>query len=74
MYRKFEFTGNLLEAVQSIAETFGALIVYNTHNRTIDFIKPENSGYNKGFEVARDKLLKSITYESDVTNFCLLTK
>ncbi|GFN32610.1 phage tail spike protein [Paenibacillus xylaniclasticus] len=74
LYRSFEFTGTLLEAVQNIAETFGALIVYNTRNKTVNFVKPENSGINRGLEVTREKLLKSIKYESDASKFCTRLK
>src|SRR5690606_25302026 len=66
IYRGLEITSSsVLDAVIQIAQTFNALVVYDTVNRTISFYDFELYGQYKGGKVKRGKLLKNITYESD---------
>jgi phage minor structural protein len=68
-YRSFDVSKTtVLDFVFQVAETFGALIIWNTENRTINFYKPENIGVNRGLTVSYRKYLKSINKEEDYEN------
>lgn len=73
-YRSFDFSGSVLEAVQQIAATFEALIVWDTINRQINFYDPETYGMNKGFKTKYGKLMKGVTQELNVDEFCTRLK
>ncbi|MBW7474077.1 phage tail protein [Paenibacillus oenotherae] len=64
--RSFEFLDNtLLDAVYAVAETYNAIIQWDTVNRTISFIKPELHGMNRLGTLSHQKYLKSIGKESN---------
>jgi hypothetical protein len=63
-YRSFDFNNTtVLDAVFEVARTFGAIIQWNTENRTISLLKQENIGINKGFRLSYGKYLKSLSKE-----------
>jgi len=63
-YRSFDFNNTtVLDAVFEVARTFGAIIQWNTENRTISLLKQENIGINKGFQLSYGKYLKSLSKE-----------
>ncbi|GIP32602.1 phage tail spike protein [Paenibacillus sp. J2TS4] len=65
-YRDFDFTNTtVLDAVFKIAETFNAIIQWNTIMRTLRLIKPEYTGINKGLKFSYGHYLKSLGKESD---------
>lgn len=60
-YRAFEFNStNALDAIFSIAETYNAIVTFNTDKRTVSMSKPELTGIDRGFTVDYGKLLKAI--------------
>ena len=64
-YRDFEFTSiSVLDAIYQIAETFNALILWNTENRTLEFVKYESYGTNKGLKFSYGHYLKTLGKES----------
>lgn len=73
-YRSFDISSSVLDAIQQVAETFNAVIVYDTVNRRISFYDIDNIGQNRGFKVKYGKLLKNITYESDSADYCTRLK
>jgi phage minor structural protein len=73
-FRSFEFTGNVLEALTQIAETFQAVLEYDTVARTISLKRLESIGVNRGLKVSYGNLLRSVTYESDSSEFCTRLK
>jgi hypothetical protein len=63
-YRSFDFSGTtVLDAIFNVAETFGAIIQWDTVNKSISLVKQENVGINKGFRISERKYLKSIDKE-----------
>ena len=65
-YRSFEFSSvTLLDCIFELAESFKALIVWDTINRTISFYKYENLENNKGLKFSYNNYLKSINKEED---------
>jgi len=65
-YRSFEFSNtSVLDAVFSIANTFNAIIMWDTIHKTVSFIKPELHGVNKGLTFSIGNYLKSLNKESD---------
>lgn len=63
-YRSFEVTSStVLDFVFTIATTFGAVIIWNTKNRTISFYKQENIGLDRGLKFSFNKYLKSLNKE-----------
>lgn len=64
-YRSFDVSEKtVLDFIFEIAETFNAIIQWDTENRLIDFVKEENIGTYKGLHVSYGKLLKSLSKES----------
>ena len=74
-YRKFDFNNiSVLDALQQVAETFNAVIEYDTINRKISLNKLDAIGGNKGFSVSYGNILKNITYETDIMDLCTRMK
>lgn len=60
-YRAFDFpSATVLEAIFSVAETYNAIVEFNTDARTISFKKPELFGLNRGLTFSYGKYLKSM--------------
>lgn len=60
-YRSFEVsTKTILDFVWEIAETFQALILWDTANRKINFYQPEAIGHNRGLKIKYGKYLNSL--------------
>ncbi|GAA4881743.1 hypothetical protein GCM10023310_72270 [Paenibacillus vulneris] len=65
-YREFDFPDtNVLDAVYQIAETYNAVIQWNTTSRTISMMKPELFGVNKGLKFSYGHYLKTLGKESN---------
>ncbi|MCM3341721.1 phage tail protein [Paenibacillus sp. MER TA 81-3] len=64
-YRAFDF-GNttVLDAVYQVAETYNAVVQWDTNRRTVSMMKPEWFGVNKGLRFSYGKYLKSLGKES----------
>lgn len=74
-YRSFSVTSmTVLDFVFEIAKTFGALILWNTENRTINFYNPDNIGVDRGLEFSYGRYLKSLNQEIDPDEFCTRLK
>ncbi|GMX64375.1 hypothetical protein Elgi_36440 [Paenibacillus elgii] len=64
-YRDFDFPSNtVLDAVDKIAETFNAVIQWNTEARTLSLVKPEFIGINRGLKFSYGKYMKTLAKES----------
>ena len=71
MFRQFEITGkSALDAIYDIANTFGALVVYDTLNYTVNFYKLETYGLDRGLTFKYGKYLKSINNTINPDSFC----
>ncbi|RYI30623.1 hypothetical protein EVU96_09410 [Bacillus infantis] len=67
-YRAFEFTSTtVMDAIYTVAETFGAVIIWNTLNKTISFYQPKDYGVNEGLRFSYRKYLKELSIEEDST-------
>lgn len=51
---------NVLECILNVAEAFGAVVVWDTNNRTVSFKDLENIGSYKGLNLDYGRILKSI--------------
>ena len=61
MYRSFDINdSNVLDAIIQACETFGALIQWNTTNRTVSFINIKDNGRFRGMTVDYGRFLRSI--------------
>ncbi len=56
-------SATVLDFVKQVASAFGAIILWNTETRSIDFILNEDFGENKGFRISYDKYLRSLSKE-----------
>ncbi|MDR6779332.1 phage minor structural protein [Paenibacillus peoriae] len=66
-YRTFSFNStSVLDAIYSVAETYNAIVRFDTDKRTIDLIKPEEFGVNRGLTFSYNKYLKTMNITSDV--------
>ncbi|MEK5036292.1 phage tail spike protein [Paenibacillus sp. FSL R7-0302] len=64
-YRSFEFSSTtVLDALFQVAETFNALIIWDTENRKIEFHNAENYGVDRGLSLSYGHYLQSLTRES----------
>lgn len=64
-YRGFDLSSiTALDAVFQIAETFKALIVWDTFNRKINFYNPDNYGVDRGLTLNYGHYLQSMNRES----------
>ncbi|MCM3256983.1 phage tail protein [Paenibacillus lautus] len=60
-YRAFEFPSNtVLDAVFEVAETYNAIVHFDTDKRTISMTKPELTGLNRGLTFSYGKYLSSM--------------
>ena len=63
-YRNFDITSKkVLDFITDIATTYNAVIIWDTINRKISLVKPENIGNNKGLSINYGKYLKSLNKE-----------
>ncbi|MEY9092378.1 phage tail spike protein [Paenibacillus sp. RC84] len=64
-YRDFEFSSNtVLDAVYQVAETYNAIVKWDTINRKVSLMKPELYGLNKGLKFSYGHYLKRMGRES----------
>lgn len=69
IYRTFdESQRNLLDFIYQLAETFDAVVVWDTINETVSFYKNENLGQDKGLSIEYGKYLKTIDEDPDFDN------
>ncbi|WP_431785777.1 phage tail spike protein [Paenibacillus lactis] len=60
-YRAFDFPSNtVLEAVFEVAETYNAIVHFDTDKRIISMTKPELTGLNRGLTFSYGKYLSSM--------------
>ncbi|WP_235847671.1 phage tail protein [Paenibacillus tuaregi] len=67
-YRAFDFpSSNVLEAIYSVAETYNAIVIFDTDKQTVSFQKPELTGVNRGLTFSHKKYMKSMNqaYQTD---------
>jgi len=67
-YRAFDFPSNtVLEAILEVAETYNAIVHFDTDKRTVSMTKPELTGLNRGLTFSYGKYLNSMnkTTQSD---------
>lgn len=64
IYRSFDFQSvTPLQALYEIAQTFSAVIIFNTDSRTVNFYHTDNYGTNKGLFIDYKRYLKTIEDE-----------
>ena len=74
-HRSFEFNSvTALDAVFQIAETFNAVIIWDTISRQIDFRQPDLTGHDKGLTIAYGKYLKDMDIETNPDEMCTRLK
>lgn len=65
-YRSFDFPNiTVLEAVFKVAETYNAIIIWDTVNRLIGFVKPELHGINTGLKMSYGHYLRTLGKNSN---------
>ncbi|MCE4051849.1 SGNH/GDSL hydrolase family protein [Bacillus sp. Au-Bac7] len=73
MYRSFTISSSTaLEFIKNIAETFGAVITYDTINRKINFWKEEEVSVFKGFQIEYGRYLQSL--DDSIDNDDIITR
>jgi hypothetical protein len=69
MYRGMDISSNtILEVVYQIADTFSALVQFNSDSKTIDLLVPDNFGQDKGLNFKYGKYLKQLGNDIDTSN------
>lgn len=64
--RSFEFLDNkVLGSIYDIANTYNAIVEFDTDKQTVNMKKPESFGQDKGLTFSYESLLKSFDKESD---------
>lgn len=65
-YRSFDFANtSVLDAVYQIAETFNAILKWNSTSRTISLSKPESDGIDRGLKFSYGHYLRTLGKESN---------
>lgn len=65
-YRSFSVSEkSVLDFIYEIAETFGAILKFDTETRTINFLSESDLGTNRGFKVSYGKYLKTLNKTSN---------
>jgi len=65
MYRSIEISSSsVLDSVNQVAETFTALIIWDTENRAISMYNPDDFGVNRGLRFSTQKLMKGFELTS----------
>lgn len=65
-YREFNFTDqSVLDCIFNVAETYNALITFDTDKRTFDMRKPELFGVEDGLLLNTHKYMKSMDFKTD---------
>ncbi len=65
-YRAFEFSQNtVLDAIYKVAETYNAIVEFDTNNRTLRMMKPELHGTYKGLNFTYEQYLKTLDRSSN---------
>jgi hypothetical protein len=75
-YRSFTATNQtLLDFIlNTVAETFGAIVIFDTDNRTISLYKQSEVGTNRGLFFDYGHYLESLNREENDQNFCTRLK
>ena len=60
---------NVYEAIQKVAESFHAVLIFDTVQKTVSMRKQENIGKNKGLFIEYGKYLKDFSYSRNVQDF-----
>jgi phage minor structural protein len=61
LFRSFDISdSNVLDCLLQVAETFGAVVIWDTNTREISFIELENIGTFKGMSINYGSLLQSL--------------
>ncbi|RXZ78211.1 hypothetical protein EBB07_29595 [Paenibacillaceae bacterium] len=64
--RTFEFNdGTLLNALYQVAQTYNAIVTWDTVNKEVNLIKPELHGTDRGLRISPAQYLKTLEKESD---------
>lgn len=65
-YRSFDVTETtVLDFLSTIADTYGAILVFDSENRRIDLIHPDNYKINRGFRISYGHYLQSLSRVSN---------
>ncbi|GEM_PF-3536418 len=65
-YRAFDFSQTtVLDAVYQVAETYNAIVEFNTEQRTVSMVKPELHGTYRGLNFCYEQYLQTINRSSD---------
>ncbi|MEK4432981.1 phage tail spike protein [Paenibacillus sp. FSL M7-0802] len=66
-YRTFSFNSvTVLDAIYTVADTYNAIVRFDTDKRLVDLIKPELFGNNLGLTFSYNKYLKTMNIKKDV--------
>ncbi|PAD70740.1 hypothetical protein CHH83_02735 [Bacillus sp. 7586-K] len=65
-YRSFDVTETtVLDFLSTIADTYGAILVFDSENRRIELIHPDNYKINRGFRISYGHYLQSLSRVSN---------
>jgi hypothetical protein len=69
-FRYFEFDSkSSLEYLYEIGETFGAILVWDTIEKTVNAYHPDNYGMDRGFKITNKNYINSLTKKSSDDEF-----
>ncbi|WP_299831187.1 phage tail spike protein [uncultured Metabacillus sp.] len=65
-YRSFDVSETtVLDFLSTIADTYGAILVFDSENRKISLVHPDNYKINRGFRIAYGQYLQSLSRTSN---------
>lgn len=69
-YRSIEMSGKVLQGIFTVAETFGAVIIWDTVQREVNLFRPDQIGTFKGLTFDYGKYLQTLNKSLDLDEFC----
>ena len=70
-YRIVEIpSATVLDAIFTVAQKFGALVIFDTENRIVKFDKPQDVGIYRGLNFDLGKYLTGLNQSLDTSSFC----
>lgn len=74
-YRSYNETSiKVLEFIEKVASNLNGVILWDTENRKISLVKPENTGDNFGLSVKHGKLMKSVDQTQSTDEMATILK
>ena len=75
IFRAFNFSKTVLDSILvDLCETFGAIVYFDTENKTVSVYNPDSLGFDKGLKFSYKDYLEQINLENKLDNSQFITE